>query len=284
MKGGRGQYGAGFHSPAVSRDIVVIGASAGGVEALQAVVQGLPCDIRASVFVVLHLARRGPCALAAILDRAGPLAAIPAEDGMQPSDGHIYVAPPDHHLVFDAADRLRLNQDLAVNGHRPSVDALFRSAAMAYGSRVIGVVLSGSGDDGSAGLVAVARAGGLAIIQDPDDALHGSMPRRACEFVPDALVRPAGEIGPLIAHLVTAEIVQPAVLVPGQDPPLDIVGADAALDGALWLALRALEEKSALNRRLARSRRSTGDEDVASRFDELADECVRAIAVLRERL
>jgi chemotaxis response regulator CheB len=110
-----------------ARDIVVVGASAGGVEALQKLVAGLPGDLPAAVFVVLHIPRTGPGALAAILDRAGPLTAVHAEDGDVVMDGRIYVAPPDHHLVVGDG-RVRLTQEAAVNGHRPSVDALFQSA------------------------------------------------------------------------------------------------------------------------------------------------------------
>ena len=265
-----------------SRDIVVVGASAGGVEALQALVRGFPADLAASVFVVLHIPRRGPRALAAILDRAGPLTAVQAEDGDRPAEGRIYVASSDHHLVL-ADGRIRLTQDAAVNGHRPSIDALFRSAAACYGHRVIAVVLSGAGDDGAAGLLAAAQAGAASIVQDPDQAGHPSMPRRAWDLVPNALMRRAEEIGPLVAHLLVAGQTEGTVGEIGPAAgesglkPLD-------LEGALWLAMRALQEKAALNVRMAASRRSAGDDGLAARYLEQAEESNRAADAIRRYL
>jgi two-component system chemotaxis response regulator CheB len=186
------------------RDVVVIGASAGGVEALRVVVAGLSARLLASVYVVLHVPRTGPHALPAILTRAGPLQAVPAVDHLVGQPGVIYVAPPDHHLVLGPNGRMRLTQDIALNGHRPSIDALFRSAAQTRGERVIGVVLSGSGSDGAAGLAAVVEAGGAAIVQDPADAQHPSMPEQALSLVPAAYVCAADAIGDMINDLVTA--------------------------------------------------------------------------------
>jgi len=186
------------------RDVVVIGASAGGVEALRVVVASLNARLVASVYVVLHLPRTGPHALPAILSRAGPLRAFPAVNDQVGRPGVIYVAPPDHHLLLGPNGRMRLTRDIAVNGHRPSVDALFRSAAEVRGERVIAVVLSGAGSDGAEGLAAVVEAGGAAIIQDPADAQHPSMPEAALSLVPAAWVCPADTIGDMINDLVTA--------------------------------------------------------------------------------
>ena len=186
------------------RDVVVIGASAGGVEALRIVASGLNARLKASIYVVLHLPRSGPHALPAILTRSGPLHAFPAIDDQVGRPGVIYVAPPDHHLLLGPNGRMRLSTDIAVNGHRPSVDALFRSAAEVRGERVIAVVLSGAGSDGAEGLAAVIEAGGAAIIQDPTDAQHPSMPEAALSLVPAAWVCRADTIGDMINDLVTA--------------------------------------------------------------------------------
>ena len=186
------------------RDVVVIGASAGGVEALRVLVAGLDARLVASVYVVLHLPRTGPHALPAILSRAGPLLAVAAIDGLIGQPSVIYVAPPDHHLLLGPNGRMRLTRDLAVSGHRPSIDALFRSAADTRGERVVAVVLSGAGSDGAAGLAAVVEAGGAAIVQDPSDAQHPSMPEQAFALVPTARVGRCDDIGDMINDLVTA--------------------------------------------------------------------------------
>ena len=185
------------------RDIVVVGASAGGVEALQVLVGHLPADLPVAVFVVLHIPSRGPRALAAILNRAGPLPVLDALPGQRPRRGTVMVAQPDRHLVFANA-RVHLSTEPAIDGHRPSIDLLFSSAASAFGDRVIGVVLSGSGDDGSDGLSAVAQAGGVAIVQDPEQAGQASMPRQALLRLPTAIVCRVEAIGPLIASLARA--------------------------------------------------------------------------------
>jgi two-component system, chemotaxis family, protein-glutamate methylesterase/glutaminase len=164
----------------------------------------LSTRLLASVYVVLHLPRSGPHALPAILSRAGPLPAVGAVDNMFGQTGVIYVAPPDHHLVLVPDGRMRLTQDIAVRGHRPSVDVLFRSAAQARGERAIAVVLSGAGSDGAAGLAAVIEAGGAGIVQDPSDAQHPSMPEQALAVAPAAWVCRGDAIGDMINDLVTA--------------------------------------------------------------------------------
>jgi len=182
-------------------EVIVLGASAGGVQALRTVVAGLPADLPVPVFIVLHVPRVGPHALPAILARAGPLPAVDAEDGAMARGGVIYVAPPDHHLLV-TPDGMRLSKDPPNNGHRPAVDPLFRSAAAAFGPGVVAVVLSGAGSDGAAGLVEVAAAGGIAVVQDPAEAQHPSMPERALELVPSALIRPVDSIGEVVGRLV----------------------------------------------------------------------------------
>lgn len=183
------------------RGLVVVGASAGGVEALRALVQGLTAEFDAAICVVLHIPRFGVSALPQILDRCGPLPAQPAADGATLLPGMIYVAPPDAHLLIDDG-RMRLSRGPAENGHRPAIDPLFRSAARGWGASAIGVVLSGSRDDGTDGLTAIVRSGGAALVQDPAEALYPSMPARAAERVPSARPLTAARMGPVVAQLV----------------------------------------------------------------------------------
>lgn len=183
-----------------NRDILVIGASAGGVQALSRVIEGLPGDLKAAVFVVQHIAPHGASAMPSILTRAGRLEAVHPRDGERIQDGRIYVAPPDHHIVIEDG-RVRLSRGPTENGHRPAVDVLFRTASHNHGSRVVGVVLTGNLDDGTAGLAAIKSRGGIAIVQDPEEADYPGMPRSAVENVDIDHVLPLGEIGPLLAHL-----------------------------------------------------------------------------------
>ena len=181
-------------------DIVVIGASAGGVEALMAVMCALPPDLPAALFVVLHIPPDGASALPQILANVGPLAAVHPRDGDPIEHGRIYVAPPDHHLLVEPG-HVRVTRGPRENRYRPAVDPLFRSAARAYGSRVIGVVLSGTLDDGSAGMIAVAARGGIGVVQDPQDALFPGMPQSAISNDSPAYIVPVAEIGPLLSRL-----------------------------------------------------------------------------------
>src|SRR5689334_7646450 len=134
------------------RHIIVVGASAGGVEALTRLVHDLTSDILAAIFVTIHFPAGGSSALPRILERSGKLPAAHAEDGQRIQEGLIYVAPPDHHLLI-FRDAIRLYRGPRENGNRPAVDPMFRSAALAYGARVIGIVLSGNLDDGTSGLL-----------------------------------------------------------------------------------------------------------------------------------
>jgi two-component system chemotaxis response regulator CheB len=289
-----------FLPPADHRDLVAVGASAGGVEALRALVGGLPESYSGCLLIVLHMPRSAPSALAGILTRSGPLPADTARHGEAVRAGRIYVAPADHHLLL-LDGHLGLSRGPAENGHRPAVDPLFRSVARAAGRRAVGVLLSGSRDDGAAGLAAIAGRGGTTVVQD---ALHPWMPRAALDAIKPDHVAPAAAIGSLLGKI-TAEPLIP-VPEPEPDPMLDAevamsdfvpltsdrlappagFGCPAcggslfqieerpiprfrcrvghawspetllaeqaeAMEGALWMALRALREKAELSRRMA---------------------------------
>jgi two-component system, chemotaxis family, protein-glutamate methylesterase/glutaminase len=143
----------------------------------------MPAGFPAPILVVLHVPAHSPSMLALILARQGPLIVKEAEDGEPLQNGVIYVAVPDHHLLVDADGTIKVARGASENRHRPAVDPLFRSAAVAFGSRAVGVVLTGALDDGTAGLVAIKLAGGIAVVQDPHDAMYPSMPQSALDHV-----------------------------------------------------------------------------------------------------
>lgn len=186
-------------------DIIVIGASAGGVEALKTLVTTIPADIPAAIFVALHISPHGTSVLPDILTRAGKLRAVHPVDGQAILPGHIYIAPPNHHLLVKSG-YMTLTQGPKENGLRPAIDVLFRTAAKAYRRRVIAVVLSGVLDDGSAGMIMVKQKGGLGIVQDPDDALYSGMPQHAIAADHPDFVVPVSEIGALLARLAHEEV------------------------------------------------------------------------------
>jgi two-component system chemotaxis response regulator CheB len=190
-------------------DMVVIGASAGGVEALTRVVAGLPADFSAAVFVVLHVPPDARSALATILDRAGRLPAAQAEDRQPIEPGRIYVARPNRHLVLHRG-HVALEAGPRENSARPSVDVLFRSAARAYGRRAVGVVLSGTLRDGALGLAAIKMHGGVTMVQDPSEALFAGMPESALRTAEVDYCLPAADIATrlveLTQHTVEAEL------------------------------------------------------------------------------
>ncbi len=159
-------------------DIVVIGGSAGGIEALRRICEGLPADFPAAVFVVLHISPKSRSVMPDLLSRAGKLPARHPQDDEPIKRGVIYVAPPDMHMLLRPGHVI-LRRGPQENRTRPAIDPLFRSAAVAYGSRVIGVLLSGLLDDGCAGLLAIKSCGGLCVVQEPNDAMWSEMPRNA---------------------------------------------------------------------------------------------------------
>jgi two-component system, chemotaxis family, protein-glutamate methylesterase/glutaminase len=194
------------------RDIVVFGGSAGAIEAMTNVIRVLPSDLPAAVFLVVHTAPQSPGYLADIFSRLGPLPAAYAEDRTSFERGRIYLAPPDFHLLLEPPNIMRVVRGPRENRTRPAVDPLFRSAALAFGPRVIGVILSGGLDDGTAGLRGIKMCGGTAVVQDPGEALVGSMPRSALLNVSIDYCVPSRELGPLIDQLARMEsAAEPAV-------------------------------------------------------------------------
>ena len=180
-----------------SRDVVVIGGSAGAIESLSALVSHLPAELDAAIFVTIHTLPNADGLLPKILSRHGALGAAVAVEGEPILCGRVYVAPPDLHLVVEPG-RVMLSGGPKENRHRPSIDALFCSAARSYQDRVIGVVLSGALDDGSVGLRVIREHGGSAIVQDPAEALFPQMPRNAIEIGHPQHVASVADIARLI--------------------------------------------------------------------------------------
>jgi two-component system chemotaxis response regulator CheB len=182
------------------KNIVVIGASAGGVEALCGVLAGVPIQLDAAIFIVLHTWPAAESILASVLQPVCALPVSEAKDGAPIVMSHVFVSRPDMHLLLEKT-AMRLTRGPKENHSRPAVDALFRSAALAHGERVVGVVLSGALDDGTAGLWAIKDRRGTTIVQDPAEAKHSSMPSSAIGHVSIDHIVPLERIGPLIAQL-----------------------------------------------------------------------------------
>ena len=199
--------------PGAGHDIVVIGASAGGVEALSRLVGGLPADLPAAVFVVLHTGHLHST-LPEILSQRGPLHAAHALHGELIVPGRIYVAPPDVHLSVQRG-YVNVTRGAKENGYRPSVDVLFRTASKAYGPRVVGIVLTGYLDCGTAGLMSVKARGGIAVVQDPREAVAASMPESAIEHVAVDHVVALAELPALLSRLVAETPGPPLAHLPG---------------------------------------------------------------------
>ncbi|HEV8606275.1 MAG TPA: chemotaxis protein CheB [Tepidisphaeraceae bacterium] len=239
-------------SNGIGRDIIVIGASAGGVQALRELVRGLPADLRAAIFVAVHASPSSPGVLPQILQRAGHLPASHAEDGEKIRHGRIYVAPPDFHLLLKPGF-VQVTRGPKENGFRPAADSLFRTAARAYGQRVVGIVLTGSLDDGTVGLIHIKHEGGIAIVQEPSEAVFPSMPQSAIDNVRIDHILSVAEMPALLSRLSTqplphgartmskrtngrpdvAEVGKALLLeTQAQEPPTSITCPECG--GALW--------------------------------------------------
>lgn len=197
-----------------TRDIIVIGASAGGVQALTRLVSELPPNLKAAVFIVLHIPANSPSLLPGILSRDAKLPVAHAKDGEKIMRGRIYVAPPDHHLMIEAGS-VKLVHGPKENLHRPSIDVLFRSAARWGGPRVIGVVLTGARDDGATGMRVIKQRGGIAIVQDPTEAPFPSMPMSVLQTVKVDYSLPLSAIAPLL-HELSKQTVEEEYPVPDE--------------------------------------------------------------------
>ncbi|GAA3594791.1 chemotaxis protein CheB [Kineosporia mesophila] len=320
------------------RDVVVVGASAGGVEAISALLAPLPAELPACVLVVLHTPASGVNALATILSRATALNVVPATGQTPLRRGTVIVARPDHHLLV-TGDQVVLTRGPRENGHRPAVDVLFRSAARVLGPRVLGIVLSGTLDDGSTGLVSIRHHGGIGMVQAPDDALHPGMPTNAIDAGAPEFVLPVAAMAARLTELTGVEVpdapdrdddlltreLAVAALDPAalhrSDPPGRPAGfgcpdcygslfeieehgqvryrcrvghawsmssllarSDAATEGALWMALRALEEKAALARQMSGRATDSGQKLVAARFADNSTEAWEAAELVRRLL
>ncbi len=312
-------------------DIVVVGASAGGVEALMRFARAAPADFSAPVLVVLHVPASGPSVLPQILERAGRLGAVHAEDGMELDGAGFYIAPPDRHMRIEGT-RIQLDPGPRENGHRPAIDPLFRSAADSFGERAAGVILSGTLDDGTVGLFCIKEAGGTALAQDPLDALYPAMPANAIAYarpdyilpieeLVDTLVRltasPPGRAGKEISVIndqapdPSAEAAQPGELAPFACPDCGgtlwersegetvsywcrvghaftlnslVARHDEALERTLWAACRALEERAAMSRRVARRLDERGRSESGGRFERRATVAAGQAADLKRLL
>lgn len=302
-----------------TRDIVVIGASAGGVEALAKLVASFPADLPAAVFVVLHLPPGGAGLLAPILGRNSNLPTSFAENGEQIRKGHVYVAPPDRHLLIQRT-KILLSTGPTHNRHRPGIDPLFESAANHLGSRVIGVVLTGFLDDGTEGIVAIQNEGGYTVIQDPEDALVPSMPRHALQRMkPDACL-PLDKIGPHINQICRQSVMEMVIQKTenAKSFPTTItcpechgvineiqtengtryecqVGHSFTIHGlqnaqgdelerALWAAVRSLEEGAELSKRLAKRSETAERQHAARLYQENATRRFQHAKILRDLL
>jgi two-component system, chemotaxis family, protein-glutamate methylesterase/glutaminase len=184
----------------LKRDIIVVGASSGGVEPLQELVRSLPADLPAAIFVTMHVAPRSKSLLPEILNRAGRLPSEHAKGGAPIEYGHIYVAPPDCHLIVERG-HMHLSSGPKEQHHRPSINVMFRSAALAYAERVIGVLLSGELDDGTAGMWEIERRSGITVVQNPEEAMFPSMPLSALREIEVDHTVSAAEIGSFLYRL-----------------------------------------------------------------------------------
>jgi len=288
------------------RDVVVIGGSAGAIESLSALVSHLPAQVDAAIFVTIHTLPVADGLLPKILSRHGPLGAAVAVEGEPILCGRVYVAPPDLHLLIEPG-RVMLSGGPKENGHRPAIDALFCSAARSYQDRVIGVVLSGTLDDGSVGLRVIREHGGTAIVQDPEEALFPQMPRNAIEIGHPQHVASVADIARLIvSHTGATSNGEQGIVGAGDAPGIPsgiacpechgvlwgasddespefrcrighsysaetLLEAHAShLEASLWAGVRALQEQASLAKHMAGRAERRSDPQGAARYTDRA--------------
>jgi two-component system chemotaxis response regulator CheB len=218
-----------------TRNIIVIGASAGGVQALSTVVAALPAQLSAAVFIVLHIPAAPPSVLPIILSRDAMMPVSHARNGEPIEHGRIYVAPPDQHLLIEGS-HIKLVHGPKENLHRPSIDTLFRSAARWGGPRVIGVVLTGARDDGTVGMRAIKQRGGIAIVQDPIEATFPSMPMSVMQDISVDYSVSLSEIGPLLTRLVQQPVAEEGGYALGEEVEIEAKIAGQELDSGELIA------------------------------------------------
>jgi two-component system chemotaxis response regulator CheB len=324
-------------SPERGHDIVVIGCSAGGVEALPQLLSKFPRNTPAAFFVVMHVSAMTESYLPRIIGRHTKMPCAHAMDGDAIETGKIYVAPPDCHLMLQP-DKVVLSHGPKENRHRPAVDPLFRSAAQHFGSRVIGVILTGSLDDGTAGLQAVKRCGGLAVVQHPDEAVAPGMPMNAVQYVSVDHVVPLDKMGALLKKLIgqsagdppepgcheeASTVNQGVTMTQDQmeskfGPPAGLICPECqgpiwevaegkhsqfrclvghifspesfvaeegvAVERALWVAVKTLQERADLLRKLADKASAMGQSISASSFHDKARESHSHAEIIRDIL
>jgi two-component system chemotaxis response regulator CheB len=219
-----------------TRDTIVIGASAGGVQALSELVAELPPDLPAAVFIVLHIPSNAPSYLPNILARQAQLPVDHAKDGERIELGRVYVVPPDQHLLIEDG-HVKLVHGPKENLHRPSIDALFRSAARWAGPRVIGVVLTGAREDGRVGMRAIKQRGGITIVQDPLEAAFPSMPLSVMQDIKVDYTLPLREIPPSLNRLSRETVADE-----GSYPVPDEVRSNRALQRSAEAAMQGSDD------------------------------------------
>lgn len=305
------------------RDIIVIGGSAGSLQVLQTILPQLPWDFRPSVFVVLHTSEDSPGLLPEILNRHSHLPVLYAVHNAPILPARIYIAPAgQRHMVLDRG-RIHLVPGPRENRSRPSIDVLFRSASYSYGNQVIGVVLTGNLDDGTAGLLNIKTRGGVAIVQDPEEAEASSMPLSAIEATTVDFVLRAEEIGPKLVELAPTQAADKTVSIStgarnmsstGQtyacpecggvleetkegemvrfrcrvghqySPESLLADQTEAVERALWAAIRSMEEQAEFSERLAENSRQKKRPRLSRRFTEKAQSSRDTASVLRDLL
>ncbi len=265
--------------------VVAIGGSAGALSGLKRIAEDLPADVPAAVFVATHVPADGISAMPHILSRCGALFATHAIDGAPITPGRIFIAPPNFHLILER-NVMRVVDTARENGHRPSIDVLLRSAAIAFGDLACGVLLSGTLDDGVAGMNSIRKAGGMTIAQDPADALFPDMPRNA--IAADAVQRTAttDELGMVILESV-ADIVGKAGGVPISQAAPDerSIGAPSRFTcpdcgGTLWEA----DENGDLRFRCRTGHAYNPNAMLSAQRDSMENSLWTALRILEERV